>query len=94
MISNYILFFFSDLKKNTSHGICVRKSLWDRKIEEGAKEYKNCKGSVKRGICNLSLYDLPTMFNSGCLFANKFDLMATDSNVVKCMHEYLTLRKV
>ena len=50
----------------------------------------DCKGKVKRGICNLSLEDLPEMFRSGCLFANKFDLQSNDGRVVGCMHEYLT----
>lgn len=72
-----------DVNMNTDLGICVRKSLW-------TEEYDKCHGQVKRGICNLNLGDLPAIFKSGCLFANKFDLMSSDSRVVKCVHEYLT----
>ena len=76
-------FLITDLNKDTDHGICVRKSLW-------SDEYKNCWGQFKRGICNLNIEDLPAIFKTGCLYANKFDLSATDGRVVTCMHDYLT----
>ena len=83
--------FILDLNKDTSNGICIRKSLWSEDhIGTKAEDRYNCKGVVKRGICNLSIDDLPEIFKSGCLYANKFDLMANDGLVIKCMHEYLT----
>ena len=93
--SNYNFFpdlnFILDLNKDTSNGICIRKSLWSEDhIGTKAEDRYNCKGVVKRGICNLSIDDLPEIFKSGCLYANKFDLMANDGLVIKCMHEYLT----
>ena len=87
LVSNFIL----DLNKDTSNGICIRKSLWSEDhIGTKTENRYDCKGVVKRGICNLSLDDIPEIFKSGCLFANKFDLMANDGRVIKCMHEYLT----
>ena len=70
------------LRANTTHGICVRRSLW---------HMKSCHGEMKRCICNLALQDLPFAINNGrrqldglqyadnsrhfgkeCFFLNKF----------------------
>lgn len=65
--------------------ICVRYAIWDT-----GDPFPSCHGSVRRDVCNLSLWDLPTIErNAGsCLFVNKFDL-AVDPLASRCWVEHV-----
>lgn len=71
--------------------VCFRKSIWIYD-EDG----KGCEGEVVRWICHLAVEDLPKVQNSGCMYANKFD-MDVDVSAVMCQVKqvmYLTQAEV
>ena len=68
-----------DFDKDTTNGICPRYSNWND---------TNCKGLMKRWICNFAMGDVPNAINSGCIWMNKFDLNV-DAEAVVCVREFL-----
>ena len=80
-----IIFSVVDKKRDFTHGLCARRTLW-------YFNRRNCYGVMKRHLCNLDLRDLPEVYEKHCLFINKFDL-SVDAKIVACLHEFLTMNK-
>ena len=80
-----IIFSVVDKKRDFTHGLCARRTLW-------YFNRRNCYGVMKRHLCNLDLRDLPEVYERHCLFINKFDL-SVDAKIVACLHEFLTMNK-
>ena len=80
-----IIFSVVDKKRDFTHGLCARRTLW-------YFNRRNCYGVMKRHLCNLDLRDLPEVYERLCLFINKFDL-SVDAKIVACLHEFLTMNK-
>lgn len=75
-------------KLGCANGYCIRRSLWD---------YAECKGQLRREICNLSVEDLPVAVNQPCerrpgwypsFFINKLDL-DVDPLAVQCLAQHV-----
>ena len=80
-----IIFSVVDKKRDFTHGLCARRTLW-------YFNRRNCYGVMKRHLCNLDLRDLPEVYEKHCLFINKFDL-SVDAKIVACLHEFLTMKE-
>lgn len=81
---NKLKFSVVDKRRDFTHGLCTRRTLW-------YFNRRNCFGVMKRHLCNLDLRDLPEVYEKKCLFINKFDL-AVDARIVACLHEFLTMK--
>ena len=72
-------------------GYCIRRTLW---------WYSNCKGKLKRQICNLGVEDLHVAVNpechysgtGSCFFINKLDL-TIDPLSVTCLAQHVLAAK-